>query len=94
MQRHPVNRPDLGGDETMKTMTCRQLGGPCDTSHAGDSADDVIKAQDRHLREMVDGGDSAHEAALKDMKGRWKNPVKGMGWYRQAKKDFAALPEG
>jgi len=24
------------------------------------------------------------------MKGRWKNPIKGMGWYNQVKKDFAA----
>jgi hypothetical protein len=78
----------------VKTMTCRQLGGPCDAVHEGTSADDVIKAQDRHLREMVDGGDAAHDGALKEMKGRWKNPLKGMGWYRQAKKDFAALPEG
>jgi predicted small metal-binding protein len=77
----------------MKTMTCRQLGGPCDFEHKGEGADDVIKAQDKHLREMVDSGDTAHEPALKDMKGRWKNPVKGMGWYKQAKKDFAALPE-
>jgi hypothetical protein len=77
----------------MKTMTCRQLGGPCEAPHQGESADVVIKAQDRHLREMVEGGDAAHEGALKDMKGRWKNPVKGMGWYRQAKRDFAALPE-
>jgi len=77
----------------MKTMTCRQLGGPCDAQHHGASADDVIKAQDRHLREKVDGGDTTHEAALKDMKGRWKNPLKGMGWYRQAKRDFAELSE-
>jgi len=77
----------------MKAMTCRQLGGPCDVSHHGDTADDVIKAQDRHLREVVEGGDTTHEAALKEMKGRWKNPLKGMGWYRQAKRDFAALPE-
>jgi len=27
------------------------------------------------------------------MKGRWRNPIKGMGWYKQAKKDFATLPE-
>jgi hypothetical protein len=27
------------------------------------------------------------------MKGRWRNPIKGMGWYKQVKKDFAALPE-
>ena len=78
----------------MKTMTCEQLGGPCDSPHQGTTADEVIKAQDRHLKEMVANGDTKHEAALKDMKGRWKNPIKGMGWYRQAKRDFAALPEG
>ena len=43
---------------------------------------------------MVAGGDGAHEPALKDMKGRWKRPISGMSWYRQVKKDFAALPEG
>ena len=46
-------------------MTCKQLGGPCDT-HAG---------------------------ALKEMKGRWKRPISAMGWYRAAKRNFAALPE-
>jgi predicted small metal-binding protein len=77
----------------MKTMTCHQLGGPCDFAIRGATADEVIKAQDRHLRETVAGGDVAHEPALKDMKGRWKNPVAGMGWYRKAKRDYAALPE-
>ncbi len=77
----------------MKTMTCRQLGGPCEHAHHGSSADEVIKAQDRHLKEVVAGGDEAHEDALREMKGRWKNPLAGMGWYRQAKRDFAALPE-
>ncbi len=77
----------------MKTMTCQQLGGPCDVSHQGATADEVIKAQDRHLKEMVAKGDIAHESAAKEMKGRWKNPIKGMGWYKQAKRDFAGLPE-
>jgi hypothetical protein len=74
-------------------MTCRELGGPCDVPHHGEDANDVIKAQDRHLKEAVAAGDETHRAALKDMKGRWKNPLAGMGWYRQAKRDFAALPE-
>jgi hypothetical protein len=78
----------------MKTMTCKQLGGPCDLALHGETANDVIKAQDAHLKEAVASGDATHEAALKDMKGRWKNPVAGMGWYRKAKRDFAALPEG
>jgi hypothetical protein len=77
----------------MKAMTCRALGGPCDHIHRGDTADDVIKAQDRHLKEMVAGGDEAHGPAADDMKGRWKKPISGMKWYRQAKRDFAALPE-
>jgi len=78
----------------VKTMTCRELGGPCDVAHSGASANDVIKAQDRHLEEAVAAGDETHHAALEEMKGRWKHPVAGMGWYRQAKRDFAALPEG
>ena len=77
----------------MKTMTCRQLGGACDLRLTGDNADDVIKAQDKHLNEIVAAGDEAHEGALKEMKNRWKHPVAGMGWYRKAKRDFAALPE-
>ena len=78
----------------MKTMTCRQLGGACDLELRGDTADEVIKAQDRHLREAVAGGATAHEPALRDMKGRWKHPIKGMGWYKNTKKEFAELPEG
>ena len=77
----------------MKTMTCKQLGGPCDFPHDGDTANEVIKAQDSHLKEMVAGGDKAHEGALKEMKGRWKHPISGMGWYKQAKRDFAELHE-
>jgi len=78
---------------TLKTMTCQQLGGPCDFSHHGTTADEVIKAQDRHLKEMVASGDVIHESAAKDMKARWKNPIKGMGWYKKAKSDFSQLPD-
>lgn len=76
----------------MKTMTCRQLGGPCELAHQGSTADEVIKAQDRHLREAVAAGDPSHEQALKEMKGRWKHPLKGMAWYKDAKRQFAAMP--
>jgi hypothetical protein len=77
----------------MKTMTCRQLGGPCDFAHHGEDANEVIKAQDRHLREAVASGAPDHEPALTAMKGRWKRPISGMRWYRQAQRDFAALPD-
>jgi hypothetical protein len=77
----------------MKTMTCRQLGGPCDVAHHGESADEVIKAQDRHLKEMDSAGDDEHQPAWKEMKRRWRRPISGMGWYKQVKRDFAALAE-
>ena len=77
----------------MKTMTCRQLGGACELQLRGETADEVIKAQDEHLKESVAAGDTTHEQALKEMKGRWKNPLKGMGWYKNTKREFAELPE-
>jgi len=74
-------------------MTCKQMGGPCDLAFQGNTADEVIKAQAKHLKEIVAGGDATHKSALKDMQGRWKNPIAGMGWYLKTKKAFAALPE-
>jgi len=74
----------------MKTITCKQLGGPCDIVFHANTADEAIKAQDAHLKEI---GDSLHTDALAEMKARWRHPMKAMGWYSQVKKDFAALPK-
>lgn len=76
----------------MKTMTCQQLGGPCDAQMQGATADDVIKAQDRHLREAVKAGDASHEQAHREMKGRWRRPKQALGWYRATKRAFAEVP--
>jgi hypothetical protein len=78
----------------MKSMTCRELGGACDVALHGSTADEVIKGQDAHLKEMVAAGDETHREALKTMKGRWRHPLSGMAWYKKTKLDFAALPEG
>ena len=77
----------------MKTITCRQRGGPCDLAHTADTADEIIQAQDRHLKATVAGNDTTHQEAAEAMKGRWRNPLKGMGWYRATKKAFAEIPE-
>jgi hypothetical protein len=69
------------------------MGGPCGHEHRGSTASEVIKAQDSHLRALVAGVDEAHQGALKSMKGRWRNPISGMGWYQQMKRESAALPE-
>ena len=77
----------------MKTMTCQQLGGPCDLQHRGETADDVINAQDRHLKEAEAAGDATHQEAREAMKGRWRRPKKSLDWYLGMKKAFAELPE-
>lgn len=77
----------------MKTMTCRALGGPCDLEHHGENADEVIKAQDEHLKTAEKSGDATHEQALSAMKGRWLHPKTSMGWYLDTKRAFAALPD-
>jgi hypothetical protein len=77
----------------VKTMTCQDLGGPCDLAHRGESADEIIKAQDQHLKELVQAGDDARVPARDEMKGRWRHPMKSMSWYNDVKKRFAALPQ-
>ncbi|EWS81802.1 hypothetical protein BF93_14935 [Brachybacterium phenoliresistens] len=77
----------------MKTMTCQQLGGPCELAHRGETADEIIQAQDKHLKDAVKNGDAAHETARSEMKYRWLHPKKSLGWYNDTKAAFAALPE-
>ncbi len=77
----------------MKTMTCRQLGGPCDTEHRGEAHDDVINAQDRHLKEAEKAGDASHQEARDAMRSRWRHPRRSMGWYREVHSMFARLPD-
>jgi len=77
----------------MKSMTCSELGGACELRLEGTDANEIIKAQDRHLREAVAAGSTEHEPALRDMKSRWRRPLAGMKWYKQVQRDFAALPD-
>jgi predicted small metal-binding protein len=77
----------------MKTMTCSELGGACDLELRGATADEVIKLQDKHLKDVVASGDATHVDALNQMKGRWKHPVSGMKWYRNTKREFATRAE-
>ncbi len=77
----------------MKTMTCQDLGGPCELAFHGETADIIIQAQDQHLKDAVKAGDATHEKARKDMKGRWMHPKQSMDWYNATKKAFADAPE-
>ncbi len=77
----------------MKTMTCKQLGGPCEFAMHGNTADEVIKAGELHLKDMAAKGDESHKPAAQMMEDMRKNPASGMEWYMKTQSDFAALPE-
>ncbi len=63
----------------MKTMTCRQLGGACDLPLRGETADEVIKAQDKHLREAVAAGDTSPRGGAERDEGAVEAPGQGDG---------------
>ena len=77
----------------MKTMTCQQLGGPCDHAFHAETADEIIRAQDKHLKQAVKDGDMSHEQAHEEMKNRWRHPKQSMDWYNNTKTAFASLAE-
>ena len=66
----------------MKTMTCRALGGPCDLEHHGASADDVIKAQDQHLKEAELADDTTHQQARDAIPFQGSQSVPLAAWFR------------
>jgi len=69
------------------------MGGPCDAPLKGNTADDVIKEGERHIREMVAKGDEAHKGPMKMMEDMRKNPASGKDWYVTTIKNFGLLPE-
>ena len=77
----------------MKTMTCKPLGGPSTLAFRGVTPDDIVKAQDAHLKDAVANGDATHADASSAMTGRWRHPVSVVRWHQKAKSDFASLAE-
>ena len=74
-------------------MTCRQMGGPCDASLYGNTADEMIKNGATHIDEQSAKGDEAHKKVKIMMDAMKKNPASGMDWYTKFQKDFSALKE-
>ncbi len=77
----------------MKTMTCRQMGGPCDTAIQGNTAEEMMNNGAAHIKEMAGKGDEEHKKVLEMMDEMQKNPESGKEWNEKFMKDFAELPE-
>jgi len=74
----------------MKTMTCGQMGGPCDTPIHGETAEVMMNNGAKHIQETHDEG---HKKVLAMMEEMRKNPQSGKEWNDDFARKFAELPE-
>ncbi|NNM83594.1 DUF1059 domain-containing protein [Candidatus Parcubacteria bacterium] len=70
----------------MKTMTCAQLGGPCDTAITAGSSDELLTKAMAHL-------ESAHPQMAADIKATPKDSPKMVAWGKKFEEDWAKTPE-
>jgi hypothetical protein len=78
---------------TMKTMTCKQLGGACDIMFQGETFREISELSLRHNIEMQQEGDEAHIKAIKIMKAVMQNGVTMKQWFEEKQEEFDALDE-
>ena len=77
----------------MKTMTCKQLGGACDTQFHATSFEEMVEQSKKHGIEMFQIGDEEHLKALNEMKKLMKTPEAMKDWFANKRKEFDALPD-
>ncbi len=77
----------------MKTMTCKQLGGACDTEFHANSFEEMAELSKKHGMEMFQQGDKNHLEAMNEMEALMKTPDSMKIWFETKRKEFDALPE-
>ncbi len=77
----------------MKTMTCKQLGGPCEKEFHADTFEDIAEISKQHGMEMFQKKDEAHLKKMNEMQELMKKPEAMKDWFEMKKKEFEELPE-
>ncbi len=70
----------------MKTMTCAQMGGPCEAEITASSSDEMMSKGMEHL-------ESTHPEMAADVKAMPKDDPKMVAWGEKFAQDWAAAPE-
>ena len=78
---------------TMKTMTCKDLGGACDLKFQAETFEEMAEMSKNHGMEMFQQGDEAHLDAMKKMQELMKKPEAMNEWFESRRSAFEALPE-
>lgn len=79
----------------MKTMTCKQLYGPCDAPIHGETANEMMENSQKHAMAIVANGDKIHIDAMEEMKKQHMAMTREAmkQWMEKFQNDFNALPE-
>jgi hypothetical protein len=77
----------------MKTMTCRQLGGACDTEFHASTFDEMAELSKKHGMQMFQKGDKDHLKAMDDMRKLMTDPQAMKQWFEHKRKEFDAIAD-
>ncbi len=77
----------------MKTMTCKDLAGACETEFHAETFDEMAEMSKKHGMEMLERGDQAHIAAMERMKELMSDPEAMKEWFETVQKMFEGLSE-
>jgi hypothetical protein len=77
----------------MKTMTCKQLGGPCSKEFHAETFDEMVEMSQKHGMEMAEKGDADHIKVMEKMRESMNNREAMKEWVEKIQKEFDALPE-
>ena len=78
----------------MKTMTCKQLDGPCEKEFHANTFEEMVEKSKNHGMEMFRKGDEEHIKVMNQMKENMKSqsPEDMKEWFENKRKEFDALP--
>ena len=74
-------------------MTCKQLGGACDTEFQANTFEEIAELSKKHAMEMFQKGDNPHLDAMNEMKKLMQSPNDMKTWMDGKRNEFNSLPE-
>jgi len=79
----------------MKTMTCRQFGGPCDKEFHANTFEEMMEKSKKHGMEMFQNGDKEHTRVMNEMKAKMKTQTSEdmKDWLEKKRELFMTIPE-
>lgn len=76
-----------------KTMTCKQLGGPCDKEFHAETFDELVEMSQKHGMEMAEKNDAEHINVMEKMRESMKDSEAMKEWMEKVQREFDTLPE-